>query len=156
MDTKEIFEILGVFLLSTIKFGLAGVPTAVFAKFSFFKAITVTSCGGFMGTIVFTYLSGWLIRQSKKIREKYFGEANKKSAKQFTRTNKIIVTVKRKFGLTGISIITPLVLSIPLGCFIAVRYFSDKKKIITYMFVSIFIQSIVLFLFYHSFYKLIF
>lgn len=154
MDAKELFEVFGIFWLSAIKFGLAGVPTAVFADFSFFKAVTVTSCGGFTGTILFTYLSDWLIRQSKKVNEKYFKKKN--NVKKFTRKNKIIVLVKKKFGLTGIVVITPLILSIPLGCFIAVRYFSDKKKIVTYMFISIFIQAIVLFVFYHYFYKLIF
>ena len=152
MDAKEFFEILGIFWLSAIKFGLAGVPTAVFAKFSFFKAITVTSCGGFTGTVVFTYLFDWAIRSAQKMRQKY----RKTPRKNFTTTNRFIVKVKQKFGLTGLAIITPLILSIPLGCFVAVRYFENKRKIVTYMFVSIFTQSIILFLFYNYFYNLIF
>ena len=154
METKDFLEVLGIFWLSAIKFGLAGVPAAVFAKFSFFKAITVTSTGGFAGTILFTYLGDWIIHKLKRIYEKY--NKNKKPKKKFTRTNRMIVWIKIKFGLAGLAIITPLIISIPVGCFVAVRYFPEKSKVLTYMFISIFVQSIVLFLFYNYFYSLIF
>lgn len=151
MDWKDILEILGIFTLSAVKFGIAGVPAAVFAQYSFFKTITITVSGGIAGAIFFTFLSEWLIKKSKQIIAKKI--TPQKVKKKFTKTNKIIVLVKTKFGLTGISIITPLFLSMPLGVFLAVRYFHNKQKIISYMSVSILCWAIILYFFYHFFYS---
>lgn len=154
MDTTGLLEILGIFLLSSIKFGIAGVPAAVFAKFSLFKTLTVTISGGVAGTIFFTYLSEWVILGIAKLRARLFGPPKPK--RKFTRMNRLIVTVKRKFGLIGLAIITPSLLSIPLGVFLAVRYYPNKQKIILYMCISIVCWAVVLYFFYHYFYSMIF
>jgi len=142
--TTELLKILSVFLLSSVKFGIGGVPAAVFANFPFFKAMLITISGGITGVTVFAYLSDWINERLKKI-------GSKKQKKKFTLTNKIIVYVKKYFGLIGISIITPLILSIPLGVFIAVKFYHDKNKVIRFMFVSITIWAVVLYFLLHSF-----
>lgn len=152
--SEDLWKIISVFLLSAIKFGLGGVPAAVFAKFSFFKSITITCAGGITGTIVFTYISDWIIKGYRKAKEKIRElKTEKKTKRKFTTTNRIIVKVKQKLGLIGIAIITPLILSIPLGCFIAVRYYENKQRVITYMSVSIIICATVLYLFYNYLYE---
>ncbi len=50
--------------------------------------------------------------------------------------------MKQRFGLIGISLLTPLLLSIPLGSFLAVRYFKNKQRILIYMFASILFWSV--------------
>ena len=155
MSWKELIEILAVFVLSALKFGLVGVPTAVFAKWSIFKVLTVTISGGLFGTVLFTFLSEALILSYKTIKKKIAG-ADQKIKKKFTFTNKLIVKAKHRFGLLGIAILGPSVLSIPLGVFLAVRYFKDKKKIMTYFFVSIIFWAITLYFFYHNLYHLFF
>ena len=139
------WEIVSVFLLSSVKFVFGGVPLALGLGFSFFKAVTVTSLGGFVGILFFVFLSEKLIANFKKVKEKkknqdlHFHSTVKKI---FTRRNKMIVKVKHRFGLTGIALLTPLLISIPLGCYLAVRYFKNKQRIIAYMFVSILFWSI--------------
>jgi len=145
---QSFLEILGVFLLSSVKFGIGGVPAAVFANFPFFKAMLVTVSGGIAGTIFFVYLSSWLDARLRR-------NAQKKVRKKFTLTNKMVVYVKKYFGLLGLSIITPLILSIPLGAFLAVRYYHDKGKVIRYMSVSIILWAVALFWVYHSFRNLL-
>jgi hypothetical protein len=54
----------------------------------------------------------------------------------------MIVKVKHRFGLVGIALLTPFLISIPLGCYLAVRYFKNKQRIIAYMFASILFWSI--------------
>lgn len=152
MGTKEFIEIAGVFGLSAIKFGVAGVPAAVFAKLSFFKALTVTVTGGYAGVLFFTYLSDRLIRFFHKVNNRFFKKENQVPKKKFTKTNRLIIIVKQKFGLAGLAIVTPLILSIPLGIFLAVRYYHNKQKIVSYMFVSIFAWAILLYFFYHFIY----
>lgn len=153
MNLKEFLELLTIFGLSAIKFGMAGVPAAVFAQLSVFKALTVTISGGFAGTLFFTFLSEWSLEKFRKIKEKYFPVTNKKSKKIFTKSNRLIVAFKVKFGLIGLAIITPLILSIPLGTFLAIKYYSNKQKIIVYMFTSISIWAIVLYFFLHYFHS---
>lgn len=150
--TQYLLEILGIFLLSAVKFGIAGVPAAVFAGFSFFKTVTVTTTGGIVGTVFFTFLSKWFIDFYHRMKEKIFGKKVKKK-KVFTRTNRLIVTVKMKFGLLGLSILTPSLLSFPLGVFLAVRYYHNKQKIITYMSISTFLWSVILYFFYNGLYE---
>ncbi len=155
MSWKELLEIAGVFMLSALKFGLAGVPSAVFAKWSFFKVLTVTISGGMTGAVVFTFVSEALIRSYKKVKQKLIVTKEKHKPK-FTFINKLIIKTKNKFGLLGLAILTPSILSIPLGVFLGVRYYKNRKKILTYMFVSICLWAVVLYLFYNNIYRLIF
>lgn len=143
----EILKILSIFLLSTVKFGLGGVPAAVFANFSFFKAMLVTISGGMVGIVTFTYLSEWINQRLQKSALKKTGKPKKK----FTFTNKLIVYVKKYFGLVGIAVVTPIILSIPIGVFLSIRYYKDKGKIIRYMFVSILGWAVALYYALHTF-----
>lgn len=129
--------------MSTVKFVFGGVPLALGLGFSFFEAVTVTSLGGFVGVTIFVYTSDKLIAYLKKRKIlKQLENPNQIRKKSFTRTNKIIIIVKQRFGLLGISLLTPLLLSIPIGCFLAVRYFNDKQRILIYMFGSILFWSV--------------
>jgi hypothetical protein len=141
----DLAKLLGVFLLSAVKFGIGGVPAAVFAGFPIFKALMVTISGGVFGTFIFAYFSEWI---NRKINQLY---ARKKNRKKFTYTNKTIVYVKRYFGLIGLTIITPLILSIPLGVFLAVRYYKDRQRVVIYMIISIVCWAVLLYYFYESF-----
>jgi hypothetical protein len=137
------WEIVSVFLLSTVKFVFGGVPMALGLKFTFIEAVVVTSAGGFTGVITFVTLSEKLLAFIDKRRTlKKAKNPNPPVKKKFTRTNKVIITVKQRFGLLGFALMVPFFIPIPLGCFLAVRYFNDKKKIITYLFGSILFWSI--------------
>jgi len=137
------WEIVSVFLLSSVKFVFGGVPMALGLKFSFFEAVLVTSAGGFTGVVTFVVLSEKLLAFINK-RNAFKKAKNPTLAikKKFTRTNKTIIIVKQRFGLLGFSLMVPFLVPIPIGCFLAVRYFNDKKKIIGYLFGSILFWSI--------------
>ncbi len=132
-------EIISVFLLSTVKFVLGSVPLALGFGFPFLKSLLVTCSGGISGVLIFVNISEYLIN---KIKER--GRTHKKIQpfkKKFTLKNKIIVKVKMRFGLIGIAFLTPLLLSIPIGSFIALRYFKNKNKVQLYLFGSVFFWS---------------
>ena len=135
------WEILSVFLLSTVKFVFGAVPMALGFGFSFFEAVTVTCLGGFTGVTTFVLLSERIVARLKKRREQRLKDGIP-HGKRFTHKNKLIVRVKVRFGLIGIAFLTPLLLSIPIGCFLAVRYFNHKQKILIYMYVSIIFWSV--------------
>jgi uncharacterized membrane protein len=143
MDSR--WEIISVFLLSTVKFVFGGIPLALAFGFPFFKVVTITTLGGFTGVIFFVFLSDKLIASVKKIKDKnQIKDLRLSTKKIFTKKNKIIIKVKHRFGLLGIAILTPFLISIPLGCYIAVRYFKNKQKILIYMFSSVLFLSIFL------------
>src|SRR3954462_15051950 len=114
--SEDFLEIVSVILLSSIKFSIGGVPLAIFYKFSFIKAVTTTSVGGILGVFVFNFLSEWLIKTGKRIIPR------NPRKKIFTWKNKLIIWIKWKMGLSGLALLTPLLLSIPFGLFLAVRY----------------------------------
>jgi hypothetical protein len=132
-----------VFLLSTVKFVFGGVPLALGFNFPFFESVTVTAIGGFTGAVCFIFMSDKIISYYKKRKAlAYIANNNKHAKKIFTRRKRFIITIKNKFGLTGIAFLTPLILSIPLGCFIAVRYYRIKQRILIFMFTSILMWAI--------------
>lgn len=142
LNVNEWWEITSVFLLSTVKFVFGAVPMALAMGFSFFEAVTVTSLGGFTGVLLFVSMSDKIIAKLKQQKAGKIKDTTQQPKKNFTRKNKTIVYVKKRFGLIGIALLTPLLLSIPLGCFLAVRYFKEKQKILIYMFTSILFWSI--------------
>ncbi|MBL4585585.1 MAG: hypothetical protein JKX84_00800 [Flavobacteriales bacterium] len=57
--------------------------------------------------------------------------------------NKLIVKIKRDYGLIGLAAVTPILLSIPLGTFLAARYFDNKRKVLTYLCASVVVWSVI-------------
>ncbi len=136
-------EVVTVFLLGTVKFVFGAVPLALSFGFSFFEAVVVTSLGGFTGVIAFVALSDIILKKVKKVQLKRKHEQHVLAKKKmFSRKNRLIVHVKHRFGLVGIAALTPLMFSIPLGCFLAIRYFKDKQRVILYMFASVLFWSV--------------
>lgn len=100
--------------------------------------------GGMMTTVViFTFLGD---RLRKRILSKYF-----KQRKVFTQRNRRLVRIWKKYGVLGISFLTPILLSPPGGSIIAVALGGSPKKTILYMlFWSIFWSTIITYAFYYS------
>lgn len=121
-------------------FFIAFLPSMFFGKIGFasaflyfgknFPAIFCFVAGGaFLGSFVFTYLS-----------EKLFRWWNKKFPSNLTRKKigkiRKIIKVKQTWGLSGIALLAPILLSYPGGCFIAVKFFKNPFKIIISMTLS--------------------
>lgn len=146
-------NILITILLSTFKFAMT-FPLAIMEfKFSFFETILWINVGGIIGIYFFAYLSEavnqWLqglIDQQRKKRGLKAKQIKKK--KVFTKKNRRIVRIKQRYGLIGIALSTPLLLSIPVGVFLAVRYYPRKRTKYMYLIGS----NIAWSFFYTSFY----
>lgn len=139
----SLWEIILVFLLSTVKFVFGSVPLALGFGFSFFEAVTVTSLGGFTGAVFFVYMSDKILSFLKKRKaRKKLENPDTPHKKVFTNRNRMIVRVKKRFGLLGIAFLSPFLFPLPLGCFLAVRYFKNKQKILVYMFGAILFWSV--------------
>lgn len=139
---SEWVQIIGLFLLSSTKF-LFAPSSVVAAGFSFFETLLITTLGGWFGVLIFYYFGRILIdlilRGFIKIKN-----GPPKEKKTFTFTNKLIVRTKAKYGLIGLALITPVIISIPVGSIIAARYFSRTRGTIYYLFMSVLFWSLVL------------
>ena len=81
----------------------------------------------------------WLIKRKKR----------RKNKNKFTRRNRFIVKFKRKFGMYGIILLTPWLLSLMFGAFLLKKYYSDRKEALPLALLAIVIEGIFLnFIFY--------
>lgn len=129
----QLIKFASLFLMCSFAFKM-GFPTAYFVLQEDFGVVMLVTCsGGIAGNIIFTNLSAALIKAIHNFRAKR-GMIHKK--KVFTRSNRRIINIKRKFGLAGIAFITPVFLSTPIGAFLAERFYKDKKRIIIYLSVA--------------------
>lgn len=144
-------ECLTVFLLCALKPGIGGIPAAVFGfQFSFIWTVVVCSSGAVCGTVFFAYILDWLIKKWMAWRDSFFTK-HPKVAKRFTFKNRLIIRVKRSFGLIGIAALSPLFFSIPLGVFLCLRFFGDRKKTIFWISIFSLCWTIILYFLFQAF-----
>ena len=147
-------KILIVFLVSSIKFLFA--PAISFGLgLNFIQTWLSTTAGGIVGVVVFFFLSKWLLRLYSMYFFYYFHLIRVKiytslkisvpkfiPARRFTKRNRMIIKIVKKFGMAGIVILTPVLLSIPLGTFIATRYYSTNRFLLVYLSASVLFWSL--------------
>jgi hypothetical protein len=150
MGAGEWSKIITAFIACAIKPGLVGLPATVFAfHFSFLKTLLVGGSAGICGSVVFGFLSDEVIYLYRKFLDRYFPRRQKK---KFTRSARFLIGFKRYFGIKGMAIIAPLIMSIPLGSFLAIRFFGHRNKTILYMSISSVLLTIILYFTYNGFY----
>ncbi len=143
-------QIILTILSSSVKFAMT-FPLAVLQfNFNFAETVLWTNVGGILGIYFFTYLSDkiieWWKRTFRKKRKKR--QQREKRKKIFTKKNRRIVRIKQSYGLIGIALITPFLLSIPVGTFLMVRYYPRSKFKIAALIASNIIWSVIYTLFY--------
>lgn len=120
---EEILKAIPVFLFSMVKF-ILGPSIGFGAKLHFLTTVFVTVAGMMTSVVIFTYFGEW-------IKNRFF-----KKRKIFTSNNRRFAGTWKKYGLTGIAFLTPLLLTPIGGTLLAVSFGSPKEKIIFFMFVS--------------------
>lgn len=165
-----VFKILHIIVLASIKYFVT-LPYAMLIGVEYKYAILSVLAGGIGGFLLFFYLSKPLVKTLDrmwphmcKLIPGYFknrfqlfcNRHIKKPGKRFTRKNRFMVRVKTTYGLWGIIIATPVILTIPIGAFLANKYYGRRKYIVTYMILSIVGWGIVLSGFVHLFPKVFF
>ncbi|MDP4185764.1 MAG: hypothetical protein Q8862_11465 [Bacteroidota bacterium] len=142
-------KIINVVLLATVK-NIVTLPYAFLIGLNYQQAIISVVVGGILGFTFFYYLSGWLIKRfsgflprliqvlpfrktAHRLHEAYLN----RERKIFSKTSRILVKAKSSYGMVGIAVATPVLLSIPFGAFLANKYYPGKKRILIYMSLSL-------------------
>lgn len=150
----NIFKLLQVLILSGIKFLFAPLLSIGYG-FNYFQTAIVTAVGGILGLIFFYFLSKWILRQyynfsplifayftgEKVARAKRILRYRNPPKKKFTKKNKFIVNIRKKYGYFGIILLTPVILSIPIGAFLAQKYYSKNSSVLLHMSISVIFWS---------------
>jgi len=136
MDTSWL-ETIGFALVASLKFAIT-VPIFIIKEgLSFWESVLFGISSGTFGIVVFMYLSAWILKFWNWIKRKTGLFKRKKPRKIFTPKRRRWVKLKSRYGLFGIAALTPILLSIPIGCFIAMRYYKNKKKVFLYLFLAV-------------------
>jgi hypothetical protein len=98
--------------------------------------ILVTVAGTMTVVLAFAFFGDFL---RKKVIGRFF-----KNRKKFSERNRKFVRIWKKYGLPGVALLTPLLLTPIGGSILAVSFGSPKDKLIVYMFISASISAIVL------------
>jgi hypothetical protein len=147
-----VFKIIHVILLASVKYFYT-LPYALIIGLKFDQAIMALLAGGMGGFMFFYYLSKYVIRAFnfvwpyicnrvpqfiKRWYRNFFSRKKvKRKIKIFTRKNRFLVRFKKTYGFWGIIIATPVLLSIPLGAFLARKYYRHRRHLVLYMMFSI-------------------
>lgn len=112
--------------------------------FTFWETIAMTTIGGVLGILFFYGISGYLMRRAWERKMQRIAEGQEPKKKTFRKRNKIIVTIKLRFGQIGLAIITPAIISIPIGSILAAKYFRKSRFILPLMLISVLLWSFLL------------
>ncbi len=149
MSVGAILKLLHVYLLATVKYFIT-FPYALVIGLDYTQTIIAVTVGGVSGFFFFYYFSGVIIRyfgQHKEAILQFFRKylmidlvrfsTRGQKKKVSTKSRRTIVKFRRSYGLWGIIIMTPVVLSIPIGAFLLKKYYSTRKNVLAYMLISI-------------------
>ena len=142
---------LSIILLSSVKFLIAA-PVSYIFGFSYFHTLINTVAGGILGVFFFFFLSRILIRFYLlhfplyiRAMEQMTGiHIERKKSVSINKRKRMIIKLRKRFGYPGIIILTPVLLSIPVGTFLATKYYSGRSDLLAMLSLSVVIWSIIL------------
>ncbi|MBT3612182.1 MAG: hypothetical protein HN522_04505 [Flavobacteriales bacterium] len=129
-------EILVVIFLSGIKFMFAIPLSIIKYDFTFIQTLIFSVAGGMLSIFVFSFLSDKIY--------KFIASRRRNKVKKRNMKNILAIKTARKYGLFGIAFLTPIFFSIPIGTYLALYFFPDKKKTIPILITSVVCWSLVI------------
>jgi len=129
-----------VFISSTVKF-IGGPLSGTAFGLSWVETCIFTVLGMMTSVLIFSLLGA-------SVRSRLF--SRKKKRRLFTSRNRRIVRIWRRYGLTGVAFLTPVIFSPILGTIVAASFGEPWKRIFVYMFVSAVFWGVVFSLLVHQ------
>jgi hypothetical protein len=129
---KQLTDIGAVIGWSATKFLIGVAHSTVIFNMGFLPSVLLTVGGGMIGVFIFAFFD-------KKVRWWYHhwrGDDKTIKKIKFTKNKRRMVKFRDRFGLAGIAFLTPVLFSVPIGTFMALRFTHNMYKISLYMFLS--------------------
>ena len=125
---EELLKSIPVFLSSMLKF-ILGPLEGYGLHLHFITTVLATVLGMMVSVVAFTYFGDWLRHGLLK---RFFEKKNSDTEKKPSRFSGFI----KKYGLSGVALLTPVFLTPIGGTIIAVSLGKPKNKILLFMFIS--------------------
>ena len=156
---EYILKLLNVSFIASIKY-FWSTPYAYLLKLNVWEALFCIEIGGILGFLLYYYFFRFLLAELKllwpvvyhftpvmfKVRIELWRDRRRKrqvTIKKFTNKNKFIVKIRMRYGMWGIIVLSPVLLSIPIGALLGTKYFPHRHSFIPYMILSISIWGII-------------
>jgi len=166
---EYLLKLLSVFLVASVKYFWA-TPYSFGLKLNEWETIFLMEMGGILGFLFFYFFFGFVFKELKllwpvvyhftpvlfKVRFELWRKQRKLKlvlARKFTLKNKLIVLLRKRYGMWGLVILSPVLLSIPVGALLGNKYFKQNNHFIPYMILSIVIWGVVSVTFFSTFMK---
>lgn len=123
-------------------------PAARLLGYTYWETMAITCAGGMSGTTFFYVFSARVmelhrVRTLKRIARKK-AQGKQVSVRYFTFMNKLMVRVKNRVGIVGMAIITPTILSIPIGAVVSAKFFKHNPWMLPVLLLSVFLWALLL------------
>jgi len=130
-DWAQLAFYLSVFVVSGVKF-MVGVAMSLARGLSFWEQFLCTTVGGIAGSVFFTYLGDAIRRWISRLR----GRSPKPLATRWVR-------LWERYGLWGVALLTPPILSPPVGTAIALAFRTPRGLLIKRLTIAILLWGFV-------------
>ncbi len=156
---EYILKLLNVSFVASIKY-FWSTPYAYLLNMNAWEALLCIEIGGIAGFLLYYYFFRFLLAELKllwpvvyyftpvmfKVRFEQWRDRRRKrrvTMKKFTSRNKFIVKIRRRYGMWGIIVLSPIILSIPIGALLGTKYFAHRHSFIPYMILSISVWGVI-------------
>ena len=133
----DAIQVILLVLFSSVKF-LFAPATVYLSGYNYWETLVITIVGGILGVIVFYYTGAAIFTY---INDRFSSGTKKKS---FNKRNRLLIKVKSSWGIIGLAIITPCIVSIPFGSLLAARYFRNDPRTVTFLISAVIMWSLIL------------
>jgi hypothetical protein len=132
---ENFWDIIVWFLVASVKFVIAVTKLLVISNRAWYWDMLIVMAGGTFGVLIFTFLGAAI---SKKLEKYNFFKMKRSKLRK-------LIKIKNGYGLIGIAFITPVIISIPVGCIISSAFENVRKRLLRLQISSVLIWSLVLF-----------
>jgi hypothetical protein len=144
-EQAAMVKLVPIFLLCMVKF-VVGVPALYAAtKWGFLPMFVFSTVSGCCGVVAFLFFERGLMKLWSAIKSKLsFKSRPSVPPKRFTKRSRMLVKIINSYGLPGIALITPTIISIPVGSILAGRLFHNHKRVFLFLSASVVLWSALL------------
>jgi hypothetical protein len=156
---EYILKLLNVSLIASIKY-FWSTPYAFILNLNALETFFSIEIGGITGFLLYYYFFRFLLKEVAylwprvyyftpvlfKVRFEAWRDRRRKrklSRRKFTAMNKFIVRIRLRYGMWGIIVLSPIILSIPIGALLGSKYFPHRNGFIPYMILSISVWGVI-------------
>ena len=132
---ENFWDIIVWFLVASVKFVIAVTKLLVISNRAWYWDMLIVMAGGTFGVLIFTFLGAAI---SKKLEKYNFFKMKRSKLRK-------LIKIKNGYGLIGIAFITPVIISIPVGCIISSAFENDRNRVLRLQISSVLIWRLVLF-----------